>query len=211
MDDLRIAALMCSKVCHDLISPVGALGNGVEVMEEDKDPEMQEHAMALIKASAEQASAKLQFARLAYGASGAAGSEIDLREAGQVLQQLLGGGKTTIHWNAPERTLDKDLVKLLANLVHMANDCIPRGGDLAVNVLLTPEEGLFKIEAKGLKAKFADEVAAAMSGETEVDKLDARSIIPYVCGEIARKFGDDILIVSDEEAVTMTHRFRLAS
>ena len=211
MDELKIAALMCSKVCHDLISPVGALGNGIEVMEEDKDPEMQEHAMALIKASAAQASAKLQFARLAYGASGAAGSEIDLREAGQVLQQLLGGGKVTIHWNAPERGLDKDLVKLLANLVHMASDCIPRGGDLAVNVLLTADEGLFKIEAKGLKAKFADEVGAAMSGETEADKLDARSIIPYICGEIARRFGDGVKVETSEDVVTLTNRFQLAS
>ncbi|TNE58793.1 MAG: histidine phosphotransferase [Alphaproteobacteria bacterium] len=210
MDDLRISALMCSKVCHDLISPVGALGNGIEVLNEDQDPEMREHAMALIEASAQQASAKLQFARLAYGASGSAGSEIDLREAENVLRNLMSGGKVSLNWRAPAETLDKDLVKLLANLVHMAGDTIPRGGEVTVDVMLTPEGGLFKIVSKGVKARFADEVRAAINGEIDIDALDARSIIPYVCGEIARRHGGGVQVEVGEDVVTITNRFQKA-
>jgi histidine phosphotransferase ChpT len=210
MDDLKIASLMCSKVCHDLISPVGALGNGLEVLNEDQDPDMRKHAMDLIEASAAQASAKLQFARLAYGASGAAGSEIDLREAENVLKTLIGNGKIALNWNAPPETLDKDLVKLLANLVHMAGDTIPRGGDLTVSVTKLPDGGLFRIEAKGIKAKFAEETKAAIDGDVAVEALDARSIIPYICGEIARRFGGGIHVETSEELVVITNRFELA-
>ena len=84
MDDLKLAALMCSKVCHDLISPVGALSNGVEVLAEDNDPEMREHAMMLLENSAAQAAAKLKFARLAYGSSGSRGTQIDLDDNNQL-------------------------------------------------------------------------------------------------------------------------------
>lgn len=210
MEDLKIAALMCSKVCHDLISPVGALGNGIEVMNEDTDPDMRKHAMDLIEASAAQASAKLQFARLAYGASGAAGSEIDLREAESVLQNLLSTSKATLNWHAPAETLDKDLVKLLANLVHMAGDTIPRGGEINVTVSLLPDGGLFRIEAKGVRAKFADETRAAVDGQITMDALDARSVIPYLCGEIARRYGGGIHVDVGEDVVTLTNRFELA-
>ena len=101
MDDLKLAALMCSKICHDLISPVGALSNGIEVLADDDDPEMREHAMTLLETSAAQATAKLKFARLAYGSSGSKGIEIDLREAEAAIRELLGGKKINIRWEAP--------------------------------------------------------------------------------------------------------------
>ena len=81
---LDLAALLCSRVCHDLISPVGAIVNGLEVMEEDKDEETKVFALDLIKKSAKQASAKLQFCRLAFGAAGSAGAQIDLGDAEKV-------------------------------------------------------------------------------------------------------------------------------
>src|SRR6201997_5630671 len=93
---LDLAALLCSRLCHDLISPVGAIINGLEVMEEDKDEETKTFALNLIKRSAGQAPAKLQFCRLAFGASGSAGAQIDLGDAEKAARGLIEDGKITI-------------------------------------------------------------------------------------------------------------------
>src|SRR5262249_37369911 len=98
---LDLAALLCSRVCHDLISPVGAIINGLEVMDEDKDEETKTVALDLIKKSAGQASAKLQFCRLAFGASGSAGAQIELGDAEKAARGLLDDGKATLVWNLP--------------------------------------------------------------------------------------------------------------
>src|SRR5215471_18820365 len=129
---LDLAALLCSRVCHDLISPVGAIVNGLEVLDEDKDEETKVFALDLIKKSAQQASAKLQFCRLAFGAAGSAGAQIDLGDAEKVARGLLGDDKTTIVWNLPRELLPKNRVKLLLNMLLIAVGTIPRGGTLTV-------------------------------------------------------------------------------
>ena len=121
LEGLDLAALLCSRVCHDLISPVGAIMNGLEVMEEDKDDaETKTFAMDLIKKSARTASAKLQFCRLAFGAAGSAGAQIDTGDAEKVTRGLIEDGKTSITWNLPRVLLPKNRVKLLLNMVLIA-------------------------------------------------------------------------------------------
>ena len=144
---LDLAALLCSRVCHDLISPVGAIVNGLEVMDEDKDEETKVFALDLIKKSAKQASAKLQFCRLAFGAAGSAGAQIDLGDAEKVARGLLGDDKTTITWNLPRELLPKNRVKLLLNMLLVAVGTIPRGGTITID----PTEGGkgFRITAIG--------------------------------------------------------------
>src|SRR5208283_3113133 len=130
---LDLAALLCSRVCHDLISPVGAIVNGIEVMEEDKDEETKTFALDLIKKSAYQASAKLQFCRLAFGAAGSAGAQIDLGDAEKAARGLFEDGKTTIVWNLPRELVAKNRAKLLLNMLIVAVGAIPRGGTLTVD------------------------------------------------------------------------------
>src|SRR5215471_14194542 len=130
---LDLAALLCSRVCHDLISPVGAIINGLEVMEEDKDEETKTFALELIKKSAGQASAKLQFCRLAFGAAGSAGAQIELGDAEKAARGLLEDGKTTLVWNLPRELVAKNRVKLLMNMLMMAAAAIPRGGRLTAD------------------------------------------------------------------------------
>src|SRR6201994_4415965 len=132
-DILELAALLCSRVCHDLISPVGAIVNGLEVMDEDKDEETKVFALDLIKRSAGQASAKLQFCRLAFGASGSAGAQIDLGDAEKVARGLLDDGKITLVWNLPRALVAKNRVKLVLNMLLIASGAIPRGGSLTVD------------------------------------------------------------------------------
>src|SRR3954464_15658257 len=104
-DMLELAALLCSRVCHDLISPVGAIVNGLEVLEDDNDESTKNFALDLIKKSARQASARLQFCRLAFGAAGSAGAQIDLGDAESVGRGFLEDDKTKISWNLPRLLL----------------------------------------------------------------------------------------------------------
>ena len=112
-DALELAALLCSRVCHDLISPVGAIVNGLEVLDDNPKPEDREFALDLIRKSAKTASARLQFCRLAFGAAGSAGAQIDLGDAQNMARGHIEDGKITISWNLPRLLLPKNRVKLL--------------------------------------------------------------------------------------------------
>ena len=128
LSELDLAALLCSKICHDIISPVGAITNGLEVLDEDGGDDMRTFAMDLIQKSARQASAKLQFARLAFGAAGSAGAMVDLADAESVAKGYMAGEKASMTWAAPPLLEPKNKIKLLLNLVLIANSTIPRGG-----------------------------------------------------------------------------------
>src|ERR1700733_1967691 len=108
LDGMDLAALLCSRVCHDTISPVGAIINGLEVLEEEKEPEMRQFALDLIKKSAATASARLQFCRLAYGAAGSAGAAIDTGDAESVTRGLIEDDRTKLRWNVPRILMAKD-------------------------------------------------------------------------------------------------------
>jgi len=133
IEALDLAALLCSRVCHDLISPVGAIVNGIEVLEEERDEATKEFALDLIKKSAATASAKLQFCRIAFGAAGSAGAQIDLGDAEKIARGFLEDDKTKIAWNLPRALLAKNLVKLLLNMLVIAGQAIPRGGKITVD------------------------------------------------------------------------------
>src|SRR5277367_5971947 len=107
LDPMDLAALLCSRVCHDVISPVGAIVNGLEVLDDEDDPAMREVALELIKKSAHSASARLQFCRLAFGAAGSAGASIDTGDAEQVARGLLADDRTKLLWNAPRVLMPK--------------------------------------------------------------------------------------------------------
>src|ERR1700746_159020 len=130
---LDLAALLCSRLCHDLISPVGAIVNGLEVLEENKDEETKTFALDLIKKSAGQASAKLQFCRLAFGAAGSAGAQIELGDAEKAARGMIEDGKATLVWNLPRALVAKNRVKLLLNMLLVASVAIPRGGTLTAD------------------------------------------------------------------------------
>src|SRR5437870_8190033 len=131
-DALELAALLCSRVCHDLISPVGAIVNGLEVLDDNPKPEDRDFALDLIRKSARQASARLQFCRLAFGAAGSAGAQIDLGDAEVVARGFLEDDKTKLTWNLARVLLPKNRVKLLLNLLVLGAQSIPRGGSLTV-------------------------------------------------------------------------------
>src|ERR1700744_4695739 len=127
---LDLAAMLCSRVCHDVISPVGAIVNGLEVLEDESDASMRDVATELIKKSASSASARLQFCRLAFGAAGSAGASIDTGDAEQVVRGLFVEERPQLEWRALRALLPKNKVKLVLNLFLIAAAAIPRGGVL---------------------------------------------------------------------------------
>jgi len=179
LNHLDFAALLVSRVCHDLVSPVGAVVNGLEVLEDETDMAMRADALRLVAASAEQAAARLQFARIAFGAAGSAGAELDLAEVGRITSGLLKGGKVELVWKAEAVNWPKDWAKLLMNAVLVAADCLPRGGRVHVETGGDATAPKFVIRAAGTIARLTPEVEWALKGEP-VAPLDGRSIQPYL-------------------------------
>ena len=128
--DLELAALISRKICHDVINPVGAIYNGLEILSEEDDADAKSYALDVIRNVTEQASARLQFARFAFGASGGVGALIDLATAEQISRGFVGQGKHKLVWQTPSGYLSKDKVKLLLNLVAAGIAALPRGGEI---------------------------------------------------------------------------------
>ncbi len=201
LGDLELAALVSSRICHDVINPVAAIANGLEMLGEEPDQAMREAAMDLIRKSTAQASAKLQFARLAFGAAGSAGAEIDLRDAEKVAREFVAGsGKHQVHWQGPPVTLPKNKVKLLLNLVALGAIALPRGGTVNVEIAGTSPAVSFVVSARGDSARLADQVRGLLSGTNGV-AVDAHSVQPYYARRVAAAAGMTVTLEAREGEV----------
>jgi len=206
VESLDLAALLCSRVCHDLISPVGAIVNGLEVMEDDNDQETKVFAMDLIKKSVKQASAKLQFCRLAFGAAGSAGAQIDLGDAEKVGRGFLEDDKTSIAWNLPRLLLAKNKVKLLLNMLLIAGQSIPRGGKLVVDPVGEGDGMGFRISATGGYAKIPQAVPELLAGGPHNGSIDAHAVQPYYTGLLAKDCGLAVAAGTEGDMIVVTAR-----
>jgi histidine phosphotransferase ChpT len=203
LDALDLAALLCSRVCHDVISPVGAIVNGLEVLADEKDETMKKHALDLIQKSATQASARLQFSRLAFGAAGSAGAQLDLGDAENVARGLLQDDRLTLTWNLPRALLAKNRVKLLLNLLLIAAAAIPRGGKLTVDPVGEGEGMGFRLTSAGTNAKIQPAVEAGLTG-TATERIDAHAIQPHYTALLARATGLKISLSSAPDSISLT-------
>jgi histidine phosphotransferase ChpT len=203
-DAMELAALLTSKVCHDLISPIGAVNNGLEVLEDENSADMRDFAMDLIQKSAEQASSKLKFCRMAYGAGSAAGSEINLDDAGAVARGFFQTDKMALNWMAPNINIPKDQAKLLLNLAVIASSAIPRGGEIEVQIESDPMA--FTLKATGMNARVPAGALETIGGKVPDDGIDAHSIQNYYTGLVAGRAGMTIDIREDGESILVTAR-----
>jgi histidine phosphotransferase ChpT len=206
LEPLDLSALLCSRVCHDLISPSGAIVNGLEVFEDAQDEETKAFALNLIKKSAAAVSARLQFCRLAFGAAGSVGAQVDLGDAEKVARGALEDEKVKLNWGLPRALLPKNRVKLLLNLLLVAGHAIPRGGVLTVDPVGEGENLGFRIEACGLNARVPQAMAALVAGGEEGQAIDAHAIQPFFTGLLARTCGLSVAIESEGEAVIVLAR-----
>ena len=142
MNAVELASLLCSRLCHDLMSPVGALNNGIELLQDENDPQMREKCVELLEESARASANKLKFFRLAFGAGGGFGERVDTREAQGALEGLFGAERRIqLGWMVSEEKLPKGAIKLLLNLAMLAGDALVRGGRLDVGAESRTGEG----------------------------------------------------------------------
>ena len=198
LSDLDLAALLCSRVCHDVISPVGAIANGLELFDDpEMDAETRETALDMVRSSAKTASAKLKFCRIAFGAAGSAGASIDMGEAGEIAKAFVGDDKVKLDWQAPRENRPKQQVKLLLNMVLMAMAAIPRGGTVTVAV----DGDTFTARAEGERAKVPEAIGQVVDGTADLGVLDARLVQPYYAKQLAASAGLTLTMAMDGEAV----------
>ena len=198
-----LAAMLCSRVCHDLINPVGAIGNGLEVLADPAQGEMAPFARDLISNAAKQARAKLEFARLAYGASSTAGTDFDTRECERVARLFFEIEKAELDWQVPLILLPKHKAKLLMNMLLIGAGAVPRGGTVKVQVEGPAGEERFRITSKGPKTLIPAGSEGLVAGTPE-EGVDARGIQPFYTGLLARMTNMAVHIGLENEEFVFT-------
>lgn len=197
-----LAAMLCSKVCHDLINPVGAINNGLEALDDPAQAEMADFAKEMVRNAANQSLAKLEFARLAYGASSTQGTEFDSRECERVGKILFGIEKSELDWQIAPVFLPKNKAKLMMNMLLIAAGAIPRGGVVTARVEGDAGSESIVITAKSDPEKkqrtFLGEGIQDLLNGTPADGVDARNIQPFYTGLLAR-LSQMVLHISVEE------------
>jgi histidine phosphotransferase ChpT len=204
--DLELAALISSKICHDIIGPVGAIYNGLEILdEEENDEQAKNYALDVIRNVTEQASARLQFARFAFGAAGSAGAMIDLGTAEQISRGFIGKGKHNLNWRTVPGHMGKDKVKLLLNLVASAVTALPRGGDINVQIAGSLENPSFLIRCHGQSARAPQHLTEFIAGE-HAPALDAMTIQAYYTWRLAATAGMRLEVLQDGADILLSAR-----
>lgn len=199
MNAADLASLLCSRLCHDLMSPVGALNNGIELLADEQDPDMRERCMELLAESARATANKLKFFRLAFGAGGGFGDAIDTGEAKAALEGLLGSDKLELGWMVADAKLSKGATKLLLNLALIAGDSLVRGGRLDVGA--ESDGGTeIAIRAEGPRIALAPIIAQTLLGGAEAG-VEARAAGAWLAHSLAQEVGGAIQLSRPSDEV----------
>ena len=185
-----LAALLCSRLCHDMLSPVGALSNGLELLADETDPAMRENVVELLEQSAKISTDKLRFFRLAFGAAGGFGEAVPVEEAQEVIAALASDAKKVeLNWAIQSSSLPKPAVKVMLNLAQIALEALVRGGTLDIGAEL--RDGNVEIVARAAAEKIAfDEVIGrALHGELSPDEITSRTAAAHMIALLAKEMG----------------------
>jgi histidine phosphotransferase ChpT len=179
MIDLKLASLMSSKLCHDVIGPIGAVCNGIELVSDDGNEDMRTEALKLVSESAGEASARLQFYRLAFGLAGGLGQDVSVRDARTLSRDLLSYGKVKLDWPDSEggaELLPKDMIKILCNLLVIATGTLPRGGEVKVTGSVTGADWSFTFRAEGPRAVLREDMTHILQNGYNENELTAQNV-----------------------------------
>ncbi|MEQ8226883.1 MAG: histidine phosphotransferase family protein [Rhodospirillales bacterium] len=193
--DIHLAQLMCSRLCHDLVGPAGAVNAGLELAEEG---DLDGDALDLVTSSAAEVTRRLAFFRIAFGAAGGKASTVgtlSLNEARELAGELVEGGKTTLEWpdsdHAPD-SFSADVGKVLLLMILLASECLPRGGAVTVHTAALPEGAGLAVSAKGQGAAMKQDIAVSLDPEAAEYALTARNIHGYFAQQLAHSGGGRI-------------------
>jgi histidine phosphotransferase ChpT len=191
MSATHLTALLCSRLCHDLISPIGAVNNGIEILADEQDADMRAQAIDLMAHSALEAARRLAFFRLAFGAAGGMGDSIRIEEARQAAQGMFVNGRTRLDWPTPpgEAYLPKAATKILLNLVLIGAAALPRGGQLKVQAAPSGNGAALSVRAVGEGVRLVDETRRALEEGGDESALDPHSVVAHLVHLLARDAG----------------------
>ena len=201
---LDLAALLCSRLCHDMLSPVGALNNGLELLADETDPTMRQRCLDLLEQSARTSADKLKFFRLAYGAAGGFGEAVPVAEAQELLQSLTAADeRLTLEWGVTEANLAKPAIKVLLNLAAMGLDALVRGGTLSVGAERGSHGTEIAIRAAGPKVAFDANIGRALNGELAAEELSGRTAPAHMIRLIVERDGGNVMYHHGEGALVL--------
>jgi histidine phosphotransferase ChpT len=204
MKSYEFASLLCSRLCHDLLSPVGALNNGIELLADEHDPEMRARCLELLSESARASANKLKFFRLAFGAAGGFADEVDTREARVAIEGLFGGdGRIQLGWMVDDPTMSKSALKVLLNLVLIAGDALVRGGRLDVGAE-RHDKGLdIVVRAEGPRIVLDPELKQVLIGRTSEDSIAPRAAAAWLIHCLVDDGGGEVQVMDAETGMLL--------
>jgi histidine phosphotransferase ChpT len=201
---LDLASLLASRLCHDMLSPVGALSNGLELLREEKDPEMRRRCFELLEQSAKASADKLKFFRLAFGAAGGFGDMVPVAEARELITALLGdSGRIELAWAVAGETLPKAAVKTLLNLAAIGIEALVRGGTLEVGAELRNGSSEIVIRAAGPRIAFDETIGRAFDGSLPPAELSSRTAPAAMLHQLAASTGGGLQWHLGDDALVM--------
>jgi histidine phosphotransferase ChpT len=201
---LDLASLLCSRLCHDMLSPVGALSNGLELLAEEKDPEMRKRCMELLEQSAKISADKLKFFRLAFGAAGGFGDMVAVEEPKALIDALVGNnGRIEANWALGTAQLPKPAVKVLLNLAQIAIDALVRGGTLDIGAEQRDGASEIVVRATGPRIAFDQTVGQALDGTLAPADLSSRTAPAWMIRELAVRQGGGLQFALSADALVM--------
>ena len=207
MDDrqsIDLAAMLCSRLCHDMLSPVGALSNGLELLALETDSEMRANVMQLLEQSASISTNKLKFFRLAFGAAGGFGERVDVEEPKALIQALVADkDKVEINWALADASLGKPAVKVLLNFAQIAIDALVRGGTLDVGAEVRDGACEIVIRAAGPKIAFDEVLGRALDGKLDADELTSRTVSAHMIHLLAQECGGGLQFAKGDDALVL--------
>ena len=203
-DPIDLAAMLCSRLCHDMLSPVGALNNGLELLAMEDDAEMRKSVIALLEQSARTSTNKLKFFRLAFGAAGGFGDRVDVEEPKSLIAALANDReRIELNWAIEAANMAKPAVKVLLNLSQIAVDALVRGGTLDIGAEVREGNCEIVVRATGSKIAFDDNIGKAIDGSLDPAEVTSRTSAAHMIHLLAKQSGGGLQYARTGETLVL--------
>ncbi len=205
---LELAALLCSRLCHDLLSPVGAISNGLELLADERDPEMRARCMELLEQSAKASADKLKFFLLAFFAAGGFGEMVPTEEPRSLIAALVAANeRLVLEWAVAEPKLAKPAVKALLNLAAIGMDSLVRGGTLLVGAETrggpSGKTTEIVVRATGPRIAFDATIGKALEGVLPEGDLSGRTAPAHMLHLLAKEQGGKLQAIHQPDMLVL--------
>lgn len=201
---IDLAAMLCSRLCHDMLSPVGALSNGLELLAVEQDPEMRKNVIELLEQSATISTNKLKFFRLAFGAAGGFGERVDIAEPRSLIESLVAdNARITVNWAMDAPNLGKPAVKVLLNFAQIAIDALVRGGTLDIGAEIREGNCEIVVRASAQKIAFDDNIGKALEGSLPRNRLSSRTVAANMIALLAEDCGGGVQYARTDDSLVL--------